>query len=237
MLPDKNSPLRNLPTALDPVQGLFLDGIRYGIEMADIAFSRLTDYLKVASVSKEPEGSFAGAFLDAWAFVDSIHRLRELLQQMPNAKTGRNPSVRDFLSQTEVCRTLRNGFQHLRREISAMAGSLEPIHGVLKWIYLDSSETGRSLAMASGKIRTEALIPVINPVGLDFFGQLDHIELDFRGSTARISYIHRLQVELTRKIDDSLRPQFAGQPLAGGDLRIGAIFSFGGSAPQSQPAT
>ena len=41
MIIDEGSPFRRLPSELDRRQALFLDGIRYSVEMADLAHTRL----------------------------------------------------------------------------------------------------------------------------------------------------------------------------------------------------
>ena len=45
MIVQANSPFRHLPVNLDSRQTLFLDGIRYSIEMIDIAYTRIRQTL------------------------------------------------------------------------------------------------------------------------------------------------------------------------------------------------
>jgi len=45
MLIGDNSPLRRLPANLNPKQTQFCDGLRFTVEMADIAYQQLTAHL------------------------------------------------------------------------------------------------------------------------------------------------------------------------------------------------
>src|SRR5215813_5594421 len=81
LIPD-DSPLRHLRNYFSREQALFFDGIRYAAEMADIAYWRLFDLLQEMSSLHDTElttRQIATAMLDVWSVVDSVHRLRDLL--------------------------------------------------------------------------------------------------------------------------------------------------------------
>jgi len=72
---------RNIPTDL-----FFIEGIRFSIETADLAYRRLRDTLIVLGTQEtaDPDSpSTASAMLDAWSIIDSLHRLRGLMRNMP----------------------------------------------------------------------------------------------------------------------------------------------------------
>jgi len=87
----QESVLRRIPAALARTQSLFIEGIRFSIEMADLAHSRLRETLPPLSRMENPVGespSSVSAMLDAWSIVDSLHRLRGLLRHMPGSRDG-----------------------------------------------------------------------------------------------------------------------------------------------------
>ncbi|KJS82607.1 MAG: hypothetical protein JM58_14730 [Peptococcaceae bacterium BICA1-8] len=90
MIIGDDSPLRHLPSVLNPRQILLLDGIRYSVDMADIAYTRLFNSLTYVSInhnSKEFDFSiFSHAFLDAWSVIDSVNRMRSLLSNLTGYK-------------------------------------------------------------------------------------------------------------------------------------------------------
>lgn len=84
MIISDGSPLRRLPSELDRRQALFLDGIRYSVEMADLAYTRLRQTLfnlaeQRGSGTSLDHWLFVSAVQDAWSLIDSLHRLRGLL--------------------------------------------------------------------------------------------------------------------------------------------------------------
>src|SRR3989442_1338100 len=85
---NEQSPLKRIPGSLNDRQRLFVDGIRYSIEMADVAFTRLcTVAVSVDNEGSLPDGvEFAHVFLDSWSIVDAVHRLRRLVDGFPRAK-------------------------------------------------------------------------------------------------------------------------------------------------------
>jgi hypothetical protein len=58
MIIDDNSPLRRLPGELNRKQALFLDGIRYSVEIAYLSHTRLRQTLfELAHKREDPEAS------------------------------------------------------------------------------------------------------------------------------------------------------------------------------------
>jgi hypothetical protein len=67
MIIDEGSPFRRLPSELDRRQALFLDGIRYSVEMADLAHTRLRQTL--FDIAKEQN---RGAQANHWSLVSAV---------------------------------------------------------------------------------------------------------------------------------------------------------------------
>lgn len=225
LLPEK-SVLRNLPSELNPQQSLFFDGIRYAIDMADIGFRRLESALwnkaTQASCDSIPEHLIqASLFLDAWSFIDCTHRLRELFEQAPGI-SQKGPALQVFLRATEDIEQLRHVAQHLRREVSALAQNVDFIHGTISWVALTNAESRefKLCGVGSGKVRVNSSIPMVNPIGKQFVGRIDHITLECKKIAVSLSDAYRS----IKKVADILEAQILSQlkPLssAGSDLYI-----------------
>ncbi|MBK5292739.1 MAG: hypothetical protein JJE04_13800 [Acidobacteriia bacterium] len=138
MIIGKESPLRKIPSALDRRQALFIEGIRFSVEMADVAYKRLRSTLLWLSKMEDetPEiPSTVSAMLDAWSIVDSLNRLRRLMQNMPGLKgKNKNPGYRLFMQGTEKITELRNAVQHLETSIPGVVDDLNwAVLGSLSW--------------------------------------------------------------------------------------------------------
>ena len=90
MILGPESILRRVPSALNRVQSLYIQGIRLSIEMADLAHQRLIQTLLDASEERQSgdkaEVPTALAMSDAWSIVDYVHRLRGLVRHLPQVK-------------------------------------------------------------------------------------------------------------------------------------------------------
>lgn len=166
MIIEANSPFNRLPSALNRKQALFLDGIRYCVEMADLAHSRLRWTLFTHTTTlDEPTDNQAepldnraqavpAAFQDAWSIVDSLQRLRGLLAQMPGIKQNA-AELQLFRRQTDAFENLRNGVQHLNNHIDVLVAQNLPAWGVLSWVVVPEDPAGNRLlssAMIAGTL-------------------------------------------------------------------------------------
>ncbi len=116
----EDSPLRHPPTDLSRRQVFILDGIRYAVDMAALAYERLAEHLqRVALLEREPVArEIATAMLDAWSIVDSAHRCRDLVTNMPGL--SHSPWMRLLLERTEDVAELRDRVQHQLGEINGL---------------------------------------------------------------------------------------------------------------------
>jgi hypothetical protein len=134
MIIETDSPFLHLPAELNIEQGAFLDGIRYSAQMIDLAHDRLRQTLyHIGTVEKPADSSFPCAFHDAWSIVDSTHRLRKLLQQMPRMKQS-TPGFQLFIRKTAPAKDLRDRIQHLGESMNRIATDGSPVWGTLRWI-------------------------------------------------------------------------------------------------------
>ena len=113
-----------------------MDGIRYSVETIDLVFHRVERNLdKIAALPSESDDlgpCIVEAMSDVWAFVDSVHRLRRLVQHTPGVKQ-KLPEVQLFLRNSSTIESLRNFVQHFPTEINEFVHALMPLWGVLSW--------------------------------------------------------------------------------------------------------
>jgi len=80
MIIEDDSPFHQLPAALNRKQTLFLDGIRYSVEMADLAHSRLQAALlqHTQNVESASEGATGEHYLHTGRHIPRIQTLEKL---------------------------------------------------------------------------------------------------------------------------------------------------------------
>ena len=85
---NKESSLKFIPENIEVRQRVLLDGIRYAVQMAELGFNRLEQTLSRLSSEMIKEGQlddqcksmlFPSAFLDAWAIIGAVERLRPII--------------------------------------------------------------------------------------------------------------------------------------------------------------
>ncbi len=146
MLIKPESQLRCISTDINTRDILFLDGVRYSIEIIDLNYKRLLNTIEqivILGNEKKPIPPFiAMAMSDSWAIIDSTHRLRELIQSLPKLKKN-TPEVQVFLRNTQCVEDLRNYVQHFRTGINSFVKHEMPLWGTLIW-NKKNAETGCS---------------------------------------------------------------------------------------------
>lgn len=218
-----DSPLRNVPAEVPDHQALCIDGIRYSIDIADLSYSRLLDALD--GLSKGPAGGdplvrlMTAAVADAWQFVDSVNRLRDLLNALPGLRKspGHSPYLKIFLDDTEPVDGLRNVIQHLETELPAMARGRQPAWGSISWAYQEKADEGTLFTIIPGRFPLESVVPgPHNPRG-GKVKAIDDVTLNCAGKTAPLSRIYEAVAQVTLAIHGAFEPHFKGKPVAGVD--------------------
>lgn len=140
-----DSPLRKVPTTVERRDVLFLDGIRYCFEAFELSSRRLAHGLHSMGLRDDtamPLGpQIVEVTTDAWTMIDVVHRLRELLQQVPKLRK-KEPELQLFIRKTKSIEDLRHYFQHFRTEIDSFAERGMPLCGTLSWIFEKEDSAG-----------------------------------------------------------------------------------------------
>lgn len=230
---DNNSPFRRVPIQTNRKQILFYDGIRYSVEMADLAHLRLRETLyeialnTTAATAPEADSfDHAAAVLDAWSIVDLIHRLRDLLYQAPGIKQN-SPALHLFTRKTVDIETLRNAVQHLNQQIHQMVAENLPVWGALSWISMPDPEfkSVYSCTLVAGTW-FERREPLVSPLGKTLSPPVDMITLEASGCSVCLSDVMRSVEALVRSLEVILSEQFKDQPYFGRDSLICAEIGF-----------
>ena len=224
MIIGNDSPFRRIPTQTNRKQMLFFDGIRYSVEMADLAHNRLRETLyEIAQSPTVPEPNshdFAPAVLDAWSIIDLVHRLRGLLEQAPGVKQ-KSPALLSFMKKTVKIEKLRNSVQHLNQQIHKIADLNIPVWGALSWVTMFDPEVKSvwTCTLVAGTF-FERSEPLISPLGKKFHPPVDLITLQASNYSVCLSDAIRDVEPVVSCLEDYLREQFKDLPNVGRDLLL-----------------
>ncbi|MFH1170418.1 MAG: hypothetical protein V1704_02570 [Candidatus Vogelbacteria bacterium] len=147
---------------------LYLDGLRYAINMASFSYSRLEKLLvSVSDIRKPNQDEFISAFLDAWLIVDSIFRYRTIVISTPGIKQN-DPQIKNFLEKTKMLKASRNYMQHSNswNHFEELKNNSRPFWGILSWVRTYSEKSARLCSIFAGSLPyTNSQIPSVNPLG------------------------------------------------------------------------
>lgn len=222
-------------------QVLYIEGIRFSVEMVDLAHSRLKSTLPGLSRKDGSSGEGVLAMLDAWSMTDSFHRLRGLISRMPGlTKKKQSPWIRGFFEATKNVAVLRNTIQHLDSEIPKSTGDQDwAVLGSLHWGVVDEKESTviSSTFMPGVPMGSR---PVINPAGRDaWHSPVDAITLERSGVAVCLSDATR-KLEawvrvLEQRLEEAYAVQFPNMVHPGSDLTINVEFTVDPSIIRNEP--
>lgn len=116
----------------------FLDGLKYSFKTVEYETLKIKETIpKIEkSLSNQTESSNEIDIIkltsSVWNIIDTVNRLRDLIQQTPTLKQN-TPIIRKFVNETEIVNDLRNYIQHLRSGISKIPNPSSPVWGVIGW--------------------------------------------------------------------------------------------------------
>jgi hypothetical protein len=233
MIITKDSPFRHLPAALDRRQTIFLDGIRYSVEIGELAYRRLVAVLLEASNERDQmeEGvslTYVSALLDAWCVVDSIYRLRGLLNHVPRHKKSDTP-YKSFVRKTQAADEMRNIVQHLDTEIPKLERLNISAWGALSWGFVVDPKNGviNSCTFIPGTMLPEKGYQYLNPLGKEFHENIDQITLFAGACSMNLSECMRAVEKYISGLNNSLLTQTNGTTPGVRDVVTVATFETG----------
>ena len=218
---------------------MFFDGIRYSIEIADLAYSRLRETLQGISKVEDEElraNEYVKVVADAWLLVDSLNRLRALCVKVP--KVSEAPYCVSLVQALAGMKVARNSVQHLDTRIEKIVGRKQPVWGVIGWVVVDQNppKGGEVHSFVPGSFRpAEHELEEID--GEQFEMPIDSITLFDGESTHRLSRLMKATRSFVRELESDLLTRFDPSEPSGRDLQITGHFSFNGSSEPAQKIT
>jgi hypothetical protein len=225
-----DSKLRLIPNSLDRKQILVVDGIRYSVDMADLAYGRLTEVLVQFAKHQEPRREwFSLAFQDAWSLVDYIERLRKLIPHLPIKKS--DPAFALFFRKAVDATELRHASQHLDNDLQKGERLQSPVWGSLSWIEPPQAgnKFARGFLIVSGAIFDVAEHPIVNPVGKVLRSPASLITLSLGTKQICFSEVMQTLVAAVKAAERAFDEVFAADRRSASDVLNSYEFSFDGS--------
>lgn len=137
-------------------KALFHDGIYYSVKMTHRTYHDLVERLRELAEFKfeDPTNIAERAITDAWSLVDSLYRLRKLLEDMPEIKQ-QSPQLQLYYRQTKTLKYLRDSFQHLDEYLHKYVPYKIPAWGRLSWVYPVGQNRYKACMIAPGDIQPD----------------------------------------------------------------------------------
>lgn len=171
-------------------QELLLDGVENSFKFLSLTYGRLLDTLYRVKPDKHDAQLMDAVMLDCWVIIDHAKRLRTLLEHTPGLK--KTPDLQIFLNNTNEIPDFRHHIQHLEEKVRGVAPTGFPIWGSVSWFRLLTETRFAIQGYVPGRLAKCRGMPVVNPAGREFHGDVDHIELSVETRTINISELIRM---------------------------------------------
>ncbi len=174
-------------------KSLFLDGIYYSVRITRTTYNDLVGRLcTIADFQfQDPTNVAEYAITEAWTLIDSIYRLRRLLEDMPGLKQN-SPQIQLFYRRTKNLKSLRDSIQHLDEFIDKYVPYKIPAFGRLSWIYPVENNRYKACMIAPGDIQPDwKLMP--SHMGEKMRLPVDFVTLTANGSVCLTHMIDALE--------------------------------------------
>jgi len=166
MIIPQNSYIRHLSEVVNPRQILVFDGIRYSIDICDLAYERLCSNLhKFTYTNDKTSPSFPLIFSDICTIINNAYLFFQLL--IKHFKLKKEDSFFKEISKIEY---FRHTIQHLEDRIDEfLFDNNLPIFGILSWYAKinPASLEGKIITVYSGTFtsKEEVKVDIVNPIG------------------------------------------------------------------------
>ena len=107
-----------------------IEGIQFSYNMIENIMTKLHD---TCIQIENDESKVYEALQLCWSFIDSVYRIREILQSLPRLNK-KDRKLRIFLSETKITKDYRHYIQHLRSELTKTDYDKFPVWGSLSWV-------------------------------------------------------------------------------------------------------
>ncbi|MEX2091628.1 MAG: hypothetical protein WD971_03075 [Pirellulales bacterium] len=230
---EPHSPFRRVPVDLPRRQILYFDALRISAEIADTAFNRLHRLLADISDKRHNEvncdhndlfspqaQNAVPAMLDAYSFIDSVHRFREVLQITPGLR--HNAPFELFMRRTSGVKELRNIVQHLNRHVDRIAHEGWAALGTLTWLGPSAVTNGPPSAyvLQAGTFYSNQLTngPVLDISSSLQIGEIADISLLTAGLRVNLSTNINSLRSIIRSLEGPLEEFATGKERFGSDV-------------------
>jgi hypothetical protein len=237
-----DSPMRNPPAALNDQQKVTWDGLRFAFDMMHISYTRLVATLERISKhhgSKDKAAEFTEdptlALTDAWAVVDNLWRLHQVLRNARGLKGS--PDLEVVLRAIAKVKGLRDGIQHAGENLKTIAAGRNPLLGSLSWIWTGDEPEKRlySFAIGAGSVR-DGWMPLVNPAGgRSIHRPIGLVTLSAFGEEIELTDLVVRGIQLARGLDASMREQAGTMPTGGADIVVAVVME-PARPPDPEPA-
>lgn len=115
-----------------------MDALRYTLLLEGRAHASLWRALRRIEsrdgIEENPsQASALTAIGGAWTMVDSVHRLRRLVRQVPKL-SHKNAEVQLLIRNSDEVEEFRNLYQHLDTAVTRAEGRVSPVMGAISWV-------------------------------------------------------------------------------------------------------
>ena len=175
-------------------KALFHDGIYYSVKMTRRTYHDLVERLRTLAnfQFKDPTSFAEYAITDAWSIVDSLYRLRKLLEDMPDLKQ-KSPQLQLFYRKTKCLKNLRDSIQHLDEYIDKYVPYKIPAWGRLSWVCPTDQNHYKACMIAPGDIQPDwKLMP--SHMGKKMRSPVDFVTLTTNNSVCLTHMIDALEL-------------------------------------------
>lgn len=148
--------MRQLNRIAEREVGLYLDGIRFGLLTASMAYERIESQLRDLGDNplKSPPLREAIALVsDCWLLLDTTDRTREIVDAF-SLLNDALPARKQYLSATRVIRTFRNTYHHFHQRTAMIPERSPSIFGGVFWVSPNDDQLMHALILKSGALES-----------------------------------------------------------------------------------
>jgi len=223
---------------------LLFDALRHAAEIVDLGYRRLQHSLTAIAEAQvagdETKDTYTAAFLDAWAMIDAIYKIRGILINLDAAGFSErepadgSPKATAF---TETIAKVRNIGDHIVGTADQIIAASSTALGILSWFTpLDTNPArGVSCVLAPGTI-ADLKASLVNPLGQECDLPSGLITLQAGKYKVSLSDAFRSTVAVVERIEVGLDHVFKEKGVqgqhAGSDMLLVGVFEF---APAARP--